>query len=51
MIVIGVVLLVLGLLLGFGLLTTVGLILLVIGAVLMLMGHAGRGVGGRSHWY
>jgi hypothetical protein len=29
----------------------IGIVLLVIGAVLALLGTAGREVGGRRHWY
>lgn len=51
MLILGVILLVLGLLLGLGILTTIGVILLVVGAVLWLLGAAGRPVGGRKAWY
>jgi hypothetical protein len=30
---------------------TIGIVLLVIGAVLALLGMAGREIGGRRHWY
>ena len=48
MIVLGIVLLLLGILLGVGILYTLGLILIVIGAVLWIMGSMQRGVGGRQ---
>ena len=51
MLVLGLILLLLGWLLGIGILTTLGIILLVIGAVLAVLGSAGRAVGGRNHWY
>ena len=51
MIVAGVVLLLLGLLLGVGILYTIGIILIVIGAVLWIVGSTGRAVGGRRHYY
>ena len=41
----------LGWLLGIGILTTIGIILLVIGAVLWILGSTGRPVGGRRYWY
>ncbi|MCU1641331.1 MAG: hypothetical protein JWN03_1606 [Nocardia sp.] len=51
MLILGIVLIVVGLLLGFPLLVTVGVIVAVIGAVLMLAGMAGHAVGGRRHYY
>jgi hypothetical protein len=51
MIVLGLVLLLVGWLLGFGLLTTLGIILLVIGLILFAVGRMGHPVGGRSNWY
>jgi membrane-bound ClpP family serine protease len=51
MIVLGVVLLVVGLLAPIGILTTVGIVLIVAGAVLALLGSAGREIGGRRYWY
>jgi hypothetical protein len=47
----GAILLILGFLLGIGILQTLGVILLVIGAVLFLLGTAGRAVGGRRHYF
>ncbi|WP_169811038.1 DUF6131 family protein [Nocardia amamiensis] len=51
MIVLGLILLVLGWLLGIGLLTTVGIIVLIIGLVLLIAGSVGRPVGGRRWYY
>ncbi|MFF2555399.1 DUF6131 family protein [Nocardia sp. NPDC058058] len=51
MIALGLVLLLAGILLGIPILTTLGVILLVVGAVLMLLGSTGRAVGGRRHYY
>ncbi len=42
---------VLGFVLKISLLWTIGIILLVIGAVLFLLGSAGRAVGGRRHYW
>lgn len=51
MILLGLVLLLLGLVLNIGILWTVGIIVLIVGAVLMLVGRTGRPVGGRSHYW
>jgi hypothetical protein len=51
MIVLGIVLLLLGLVLGIGILYTIGIVLIVIGAVLWVMGSMQRGVGGRRHYW
>ena len=51
MIVLGLILLLLGLLLGIGILYTIGIILIVIGAVLWLLGSMNRGCGGRRHYW
>jgi hypothetical protein len=51
LIVAGIVLLLLGLLLGIGILYTIGIILIVIGAVLWLVGSTGRAIGGRRNYY
>ena len=47
----GIVLLLLGLVLGIGILYTIGIVLIVVGAVLWLLGSMNRSVGGRSHYY
>jgi hypothetical protein len=49
--VLGVILLLIGLLADIGILTTLGIILLVIGAVLWILGSTGRPVGGRRYWW
>jgi hypothetical protein len=51
MIVLGVILLVIGFLTGISLLWSIGIALVVIGAVLFLLGRTGTRVGGRAHWY
>lgn len=51
MIILGLVCLILGFILGFGLLWTIGIILLVVGGVLWLLGMAGHAVGGRNHYW
>ncbi|MFF0073002.1 DUF6131 family protein [Streptomyces sp. NPDC005494] len=51
MIIIGAILLVLGLVTGVGVLWTIGIILLVIGAALWLLGAVGHAVGGRRHYW
>ncbi|MCP2324535.1 multisubunit Na+/H+ antiporter MnhG subunit [Hamadaea flava] len=51
MLVAGVVLLLLGWLLHVGILQTLGIILLVVGAVLYLLGAIGRPVAGRRHYW
>ena len=49
--ILGLVLLVIGWLTGISILTTIGIILLVVGAVLMLLGSINRPVLGRRYWY
>ncbi|WP_167382901.1 DUF6131 family protein [Streptomyces mangrovisoli] len=51
MIILGVILLVIGLVAGIGILWTIGIILVAIGALLWIMGAIGRGVGGRQHYW
>ena len=51
MIILGLILLILGFALGISILWTIGIILLVVGAVLYLLGATGRAVGGRNHYY
>ena len=50
MIILGLVLLLAGFLLKISILWTIGIIVLIIGAVLAIMGSAGRAVGGRRHY-
>lgn len=51
MIVLGAILLILGIFLGISILTYIGVVLLVIGAVFWILGSVGRPVGGRKAWY
>lgn len=51
MIILGLILLIIGWLAGISWLTTIGVILVVIGAVLWILGATGRAVGGRTHYY
>ncbi len=51
MIILGIILLVIGFIAAIPILWTIGIILVVIGAILELMGAAGRAVGGRRHYY
>jgi hypothetical protein len=51
MLILGLVLLIIGWLTNLGILVTLGIILLVIGAVLWIMGSMGRPVGGRRHYW
>jgi hypothetical protein len=51
MIVLGVICLILGLVLGIGILWTIGIILLVVGLILALLGTMDRAVGGRRHYW
>lgn len=51
MIGLGILLLILGFIFKVQILWSIGVILLVIGAVLWILGSVGRPVGGRRHWY
>jgi hypothetical protein len=51
MIVVGVILILIGILLGAPILYSIGVILAIVGAVLWILGAAGREVGGRRHYY
>ena len=51
MIILGVILLIIGFIAHIPILWTLGIIVLVIGAILALLGVAGREIGGRRHWY
>ncbi|MFF2392353.1 DUF6131 family protein [Nocardia sp. NPDC058114] len=51
MIVLGLILLLIGFLTGISILWTIGIVLIVIGAILFLLGTTGRAVGGRKYWY
>jgi Flp pilus assembly protein TadB len=49
--IVGIICLVLGFVLGISILWTIGIIILVIGAILWILGAIGRPVGGRKHWF
>lgn len=51
MIILGIILLILGWIFSISILWTIGIILLVVGAVLWLLGGIGRPVAGRRHWW
>jgi uncharacterized membrane protein HdeD (DUF308 family) len=51
MIVLGIILLVVGFVAKIAIIWTIGIILVVAGALLALLGMAGREIGGRRHWY
>jgi hypothetical protein len=51
MIILGIILLILGIVTGIAVLWPIGVLLVVVGAVLWLLGAAGREVGGRRHYY
>ncbi|HET7532244.1 MAG TPA: DUF6131 family protein [Nocardioidaceae bacterium] len=51
MIILGIILVLIGWLASISILTTIGIILIVVGLVLALLGAMGRAVGGRKHWY
>jgi uncharacterized membrane protein len=50
-IVLGLILLLIGIFVEIPILTTIGIILIVVGAVLFLLGSMGRAVGGRRHYW
>lgn len=51
MITLGIILLIVGFVAKVAILWSLGILLLVIGAVLFLLGSVGRAVGGRRHYY
>jgi hypothetical protein len=51
MIILGVILLIVGFIAAIPILWTIGIILVVIGAIFALLGATGRAVGGRKMWY
>jgi hypothetical protein len=51
MLILGLILLILGFVLNVSILWTIGIILLLVGAVFWILGSTGRAVGGRRHWY
>jgi Family of unknown function (DUF6131) len=50
-IILGIVLLILGFVTKVPIIWTLGIIVVVVGAILALLGVVGREVGGRRHWY
>ncbi len=51
MIALGLILLIIGFLAHIAILWTIGIIILIVGAVLWILGSTGRAIGGRRHWY
>jgi hypothetical protein len=51
MIILGLILLLLGIVLGVGILYTIGIVLIVVGAILWVLGSMDRAVGGRRHYW
>ena len=51
MIILGIILLIVGFVAKIAILWTIGIIVVVIGLVLLVLGMAGRAVGGRKHYY
>jgi hypothetical protein len=51
MIILGILLLLVGFVLKMSILWTLGIVLIVVGAILAVLGNAGRAVGGRRHYY
>jgi hypothetical protein len=51
MITLSIILIIVGVLTGIPVLTTLGVILAVVGAVLVLLGTTGRAIGGRAHYW
>lgn len=51
MLILGIILLLVGWFLGISILYTLGIILVIIGAVLLVVGFSGHPIGGRTYWY
>ena len=51
MIILGILLLLVGFVLKMTILWTLGIVLIVVGAILAVLGNAGRAVGGRRHYF
>lgn len=51
LIVLGIILLIIGFVANIAIIWTIGVIVIVVGAVFALLGFAGREIGGRKHWY
>jgi hypothetical protein len=50
-IILGIILLIIGFVSGIAILWTLGIIVVVVGAILALLGMAGHAVGGRRHYF
>jgi len=50
-IILGVLLLIIGFVTGIAILWTIGIVVVIIGAVLWILGTVGHAVGGRKHYY
>jgi len=51
MIILGIILLIIGFVLKIAIVWSIGILVLLIGAILALLGFAGRAVGGRRHYW
>jgi Family of unknown function (DUF6131) len=51
LIILGIILLIIGFIAKIAIVWTVGIIVLIVGAILMLLGMAGHAVGGRRHYF
>ena len=51
MIILGVLLLIIGFVTGIAILWTIGIVVVIIGAVLWILGSLGHAVGGRRHYF
>jgi hypothetical protein len=51
MLVVGLILLLIGIFAHISILYTIGIILLIVGAVFWILGSVGRPIGGRKYWY
>jgi hypothetical protein len=51
MIILGIILLIIGFVLKIAIIWSIGILVLLIGAILALLGFAGRAVGGRRHYW
>jgi hypothetical protein len=51
MIILGIILLIIGFVLKIAIIWSIGILVLLVGAILALLGFAGRAVGGRRHYW
>ena len=51
MIILGLILLIIGFIVKISILWTVGIIVLIVGAILFILGSVGRPIGGRRHYW